>query len=448
MDDPHSTMTGFEPWAQADDVEPGSDEVASEPLSLQIIRFLRSCWVRRKMVLGILAAGILLSLLYALRLPNVYTSTTTLMPPDNTSPNAGLMGLLSSAGPAAAVGGAALGIRTPSSIFVGILESRRVNQSLVARFDLVHHYKTQFTEDACKALTANTDIRENIKNGIVTINVKADSPALASNIAQGYVEELDSIVTHNSTSAARRERMFLEARLKEIKQDLDDSAMALSQFSTKNKTIDIPSQGKAMVDSGLKLQDQMAVARSELAALRQSYSEDNVRIRAAKARIAELQQQMDKLIGSTGESRPDASDSAYPSVSELPALGLTYYDLERKMRVEEVLWEALTKQYEAARVQEAKEIPTVRVLDAANVPERKSSPHRTMIIIYGFLLALIAAFIAVLTSSAWEKMDARDERKKLVMEVAGVMLNAQQRLWSWPGMSWVHKRLTGSERHR
>jgi capsular polysaccharide biosynthesis protein len=112
--------------------------------------------------------------------------------------------------------------------------------------------------------------------------------------------------------------------------------------------------------------------------------------------------------------------------------------------VEEVLWVALTKQYEAAKVQEAKEIPTVRVLDAANVPQRKSSPHISVIMILGTLLALSAAFIAVLTVSVWERTDARDERKKLVIELAGAVLNPQRRFWRLPGMGWVHTRLTGT----
>jgi capsule polysaccharide export protein KpsE/RkpR len=248
---------------------------------------------------------------------------------------------------------------------------------LVKQFDLVHHYKKLLVQDACKQLAADTIIKDDTKSGIITISVKADSSMLASKIAQGYVTELDRVVTQNSTSAARRERIFLEGRLKEITRDMDDSAKALSQFSTKNRTIDIPSQGKAMVESGLKLQDQLVAARSELAGLRQSYSDDNVRVRAARARIAELERQIDKMMGSTAETRSAASNSAYPSVSELPALGLTYSDLARKTRVEEVLWEALTKQYEAAKVQEAKEIPTVRVLDVADVPERKSSPIRS-----------------------------------------------------------------------
>jgi uncharacterized protein involved in exopolysaccharide biosynthesis len=268
---------------------------------------------------------------------------------------------------------------------------------------------------------------------------------LASNIARGYVTELDRVVTNNSTSAARRERIFLEGRLKEIKSDLDDSSKALSQFSAKNRTLDIPSQGKAMMESGLKLQDQMVVARSELAGLRQSYSEDNVRVRAAQARVSELQRQMDKIMGIPEESTPNVNDSAYPSVSELPALGLTYSDLERKVRVEEVLWDALTRQYESARVQEAKEIPTVRVLDVANVPQRKSSPTRSRIVLLGAFLSLVVAFVVVRAASVWEEMGAQDEHKKLAREI--IAAGSIPLLWFWhiTGMNWVQKRLRKSE---
>jgi capsule polysaccharide export protein KpsE/RkpR len=259
---------------------------------------------------------------------------------------------------------------------------------------------------------------------------------LASNMAQAYVEELDRVVTSNSTSAARRERIFLEERLKEIKQDLDNSARALSQFSTKSRTIDMPSQAKAMVDTGLKLQDELATARSDLAGLRQVYTEDNFRVRTASARVDELQRQMDRITGvsQVGGSRVDTSDSDYPSLGALPALGLTYADLNRKVLVEESLWEALTKQYEAAKVQEAKEIPTVRILDAANVPQRKSSPVRRNILFLGVMLSLFAACIAVIALSAWENMDAQDERKKLLTEIVNTTLNSQKWLRRLSGM--------------
>ena len=426
MDDPQSATRGLEPWTQANDVESASDEEIGEALSLRITRLLRLFWVRRKTVLCILAAGILLSFLYAISRPTMYTSTTTLMSPDNSSSSPNLMSLLSSAGPAAGMGSAALGMKTPGAIFIGILGSRSVQEGMVARFDLVHYYNAKYIEDACKQLAAATAIHEDPKNGIITISITPTDPVFASKIAQGYVEELDHVVTRNSTSAARRERIFLEARLKEIKQDLDDSAKALSQFSTKNKTFDLAVQGKAMVDSGTRIQDQMIIARSELAALQQTYSEDNIRVRAARARIAELQSQMGNVLGATEGDKNDVSGSSYPSIRELPALGVTYSDLARRVRVEEALWEALTRQYETARVQEEREIPTVRVLDAANVPQHKSSPIRRQIVIIGAMLSLLVACIYVLAASFWQGMDELDERKKLVTEIVSSTLNPEK----------------------
>jgi uncharacterized protein involved in exopolysaccharide biosynthesis len=416
--------------AEANDVQSTSDEEVGEALSLRIIRFLRLCWVSRRIFFGILATGILVSLLYALLLPNVYTSTTTLMPPDSVSSNSNLMGLLSSVGPIASAGSAALGIKTPGAVFVGIMGSQTVKESLVKQFDLVHHYKMRFIEDACKQLAADTGIQEDFKSGIITISVKSDNSVLASNLAQGYIAELDRVVTHNSTSAARRERIFLEGRLKEIKQDLDDSSIALSQFSTKNRTISMPSQAMAMVDAGLKMQADLVTVRSELAALQQTYSDDNIRVRAARARVEELQRQMNKISGlnQASSSSANTNESDYPSVGKLPALGLTYSDLDRKVLVEEALWEALTKQYEAAKVQEAKEIPTVRVLDEANVPQRKSSAKRSVIVVLGAMLSLFVACIAVITASVWDDMDDQDERKILVRAIINTTRNPRPRL--------------------
>ncbi len=442
MDDPQSATRSLEPWAQGNDVESARDEEMGEALSLRITQLLRLLWERRKTVFRILAAGILLSFIYAISRHNMYTSTTTLMAPDNSSsPSSNLLSLLSSAGPAASMGSAALGVKTPGATFIGILGSRSVQESMVARFDLVHYYKKKYIDDACKQLAAATAIHEEPKSGIITISVTANDPVLASKIAQGYVEELDRVVTHNSTSAARRERIFLEDRLKEIKQDLDDSAKALSQFSAKNKTFDLAIQGKAMVDSGAKIQEQMVYARSELAALQQIYSEDNVRVRIAHARIAELQSQMGSVMGSKDGDKNDESGSSYPSISELPALGVTYSDLARRVHVEEALWEVLTRQYETARVQEAKEIPTVRILDAANVPQHKTSPIRSVIMIFGTMLSFVAACIIVLADSFWRGMDELDERKKLVTDIVRTTRNFLQGFWRLPGMNWVHRRV-------
>jgi capsule polysaccharide export protein KpsE/RkpR len=264
---------------------------------------------------------------------------------------------------------------------------------------------------------------------VISISVSATDPALAAKLTNGYVEELNRVVTDDSTSAARRERIFLEGRVKDVKQDLDDSSKALSQFSAKNMTIDISSQEKSMVESGLKLQGELSEGRSQLAALRQTYSEDNHLVKAMEARNAELQREIDAMGGKPKNkgSTAGANGSAYPTAGELPALGLTYYDLERKVRVDEAVWEELTKEYEMAKVEEARQVPSVGVLDAANIPQRKTSPVRRNIVAVGTSLSFLFAIILVLALDHWEQMDPLTEPKKMVMEVFDSMMRFRPR---------------------
>jgi uncharacterized protein involved in exopolysaccharide biosynthesis len=438
MDDSQSATPASELSAQTDEVEAADAEEAGEALSSKIARFLRTCWVRRWMVIGILVAGILVSLLYAFHLPAVYTSTTTLMPPDSTSPDFSIMDALSS-NPATRLGSEELGLYS-------ILGSRNVQDGLINRFDLAHYYKTRLIEDTRKSLAADTNIVVDQKSGVITISVTARNPVLASNLARGYVEELNRVMTENSTSAARRERIFLEERVKDIKQKLDESAKELSQFSAKSGAIDMASQTRSTVEEGLRLQAELIDGRSQLAALRQTYSEDNLKVRALEAHNAELQQQLNKMGGLPQGSGADTdtTKSPYPTADELPTLGLTYYDLEREMRVEEALWEALTKQYEAAKVEEAEELPTVRVLDVAEIPGRKSGPSRQMIVESGALFSLVVALIAVLVGMIWEAMDPQDEPMRGLTEIIEGALNSRRWYWKLPGMGWIRGCLKGS----
>jgi uncharacterized protein involved in exopolysaccharide biosynthesis len=315
-----------------------------------------------------------------------------------------------------------------------------MKESLVERFDLKNYYEERLLEDACKDLDGDTHILENPKNGQISITVLAKSPVLASKIAQGYVDELDHLVELDSTSEARRERIFLEGRLKELKQDLDDSSKALSQFATENTALDVASQGKAMIDSSLRLQAELASARSAEAGLQQEYSEDNVRVRAANARIEELQRQLNIINGQSGKGalRADIDQSGLPSISALPSLGVNYEDLARRVKVDEAVWENLTKQYEMAKVQEAKEIPVVRVLDRANIPERRTSPVRRAIVMSGAMLSFLIACISVNVAFYWETMDVEDERKKLVLDAVHVAVKFRERVKGWPGVRWVY----------
>src|SRR5262249_20425746 len=148
----------------------------------------------------------------------------------------------------------------------------------------------------------------------ISITVSDHDPKRAAALAQSYVEELNQLVAELSTSAAHRERVFLEGRLKAVKQDLDDASKEFSQFASKNTTIDIKEQGRAMVEAAARLNGEMIAAESQLKGLEQIYTPSNVRVRAVQARISELQRQLDKLGKGVGKSDLSASsESLYPS---------------------------------------------------------------------------------------------------------------------------------------
>lgn len=387
---------------------PSSSMSDREGFSLQdtFLEVWANRWfVTKAALVGLVVAGIL-----AFLLPPSYESTTRLMPPDNQS--ASTLALLAGAAGDKLSGLAsdALGLKSTGGLFIGILQSRTVQDRLVSRFDLRRVYGVSSWKDARERLENNTGISEDRKSGIITITTQARSPQLAASLAQGYVEELDHLTADVSTSAARRERIFIEQRLQAVKQDLDAASKDLSSFSSKNTTIDISAQGKAMVDAAARLQGELIASEGELSSLRQIYTDNNVRVRELKARVEELNRQLSNLRGTNASlEQKDAapSDSSpFPSIRELPVLGVTYADYYRRLKIQESVYEILTKQYELAKIQEAKEIPTVKILDVANIPERKSGPQRTRLVFLGTCFGGFLAIGYVLVLNRWQTIDS------------------------------------------
>jgi len=407
---------------------PGAEEVLPAEVDTNAAheRFaarLRLLWEQRRFLLRVAGLGLVTATLVAFLIAKHYESTARLMPPDSQSSSnmALLAGLAARTGSGIGMfAGDLLGLKSTGALFVGILRSRTVQDRLVERFDLRKVYGTRLWESARKELAENTSILEDRKSGIITVTVTDRSPQRAAAIAQAYVEELNRLVAELTTSAAHRERVFLEERLKAVKQDLDAAAKEFSEFASKNTAIDIKEQGRAMVEAAATLQGQLIAAQSELEGLKQIYTDNNVRVRAVRARTAELQKQLEKLHGKDAGSNVAASqggDSLYPSIRKLPLLGVAYADLYRRTKIQETVFELLTQQYELAKVQEAKETPSVKVLDAANLPEAKSFPPRLLIMILGTALSFALAAVWVLGSARWEETDPQDPRKVFAQEV-------------------------------
>lgn len=172
-----------------------------------------------------------------------------------------------------------------------------------------------------------------------------------------------------------------------------------------------------MVEAVAVLQGQLIAAQSELEGLRQVYADNNVRVRSVEARVAELQGQLNRLGGEDGTTSDGRHADSLPSIRKLPLLGVPYADLYRRTRVQEAVFETLTQEYEIAKVQEAKEIPTVKVLDPPNVPDKKSFPPHLLIIFVGTLLGFSGGVSWVLGTAVWRHTDSADPRKVFAREV-------------------------------
>lgn len=321
-------------------------------------------------------------------------------------------------------------MKSSGALFVDILGSRTVEDRLIERFDLRKVYGVRYMEDARKTLFGFTSISEDRKSGVLTITVTDSDPRRASEMARAYVEELDRLVAQVSTSSARRERIFIEQRLQAVKQDLDEASRQFSEYASKNTTIDITNQGKATLDAAARLEGELIAAQSELQGLEQIYTKSNVRVRALQARVDELRNQLHKIGGETSDSGSPQSSSTqeFPSVRQLPLLGVRWADLYRQTKIRETVYELLNQQYELAKIQEAKEIPVVKVLDAPAVPERRSSPKRRIIVILGMLLAFVGGVVWILGTATWEHMDAQDSRKRLGQEIVATCRERWSRL--------------------
>jgi len=386
------------------------------------IASLGRLWERRRLLAKFMAWGAATAALLAVLIPSRYASVTRLMPPDSLE-GQGMAMLSALAGRAGgtlgAIGGDLLGIKTSGELFAGVLLSRTVEDELIRKFDLRRMYGEKRWTDARKELTRQTDISIDRKSGILTIEVTDHDPKRATALAQEYVAQLNGVVTQLNTSSAHRERVFLEERLKQVKVELESAEKDFSQFASKNAALDIKEQGKAMVTAAAALEGETIAAQTELQGLRQIYTDNNIRVRTTQARIDELRRQLQKLGGKPDEmSQLDSTQNEiHPSIRRLPLLGVTYADLYRHTKVEEVVFETLTQQYELAKVQEAKEVPSVKVLDPADVPEKKVFPPRTLIVLLGMLLALAAGVSWVTVTDRWQKIDPEDPGKLLVLNV-------------------------------
>jgi capsule polysaccharide export protein KpsE/RkpR len=395
----------------------------------RLVTRLTLLWDRRRVLFRCAAIGFVALAIISFLIPVRFTSTTQLMPPDQAGQGmaSALAALGKSGGDMAGIGAELFGLKTSGDLFVGVLHSRTVADELINKFDLRKVYGNSRYEDARKNLESHTEVSSDRKSGIITLQVSDKSPDRAAAMGREYVEALNRIVITLNTSSAHKERVFLEERLNEVQAGLEEAEQDFGQFASKNTAIDVKEQGKAMMGAAAELEGQLIAAQTELEGLRQIYTSNNVRVRSVQARIDEYRRQLQKLGGRAPDGTEDTSSqntepagpdqNLYPSIRQLPILGVKWADLYRRMRVQETVFETLTKQYEMAKVEEARETPSVKVLDMADVPERKSFPPRTFLVMMGTGFVVIFASLWVLAQARWQEIDPGDPGKLLLQQI-------------------------------
>jgi uncharacterized protein involved in exopolysaccharide biosynthesis len=403
-------------------------ELTAIPRPANWVAHMTLLWQRRVFLGRVTVIALVLGLVIAFTIPKEYKSTARIMPPDQQGSGALMLAALTSRGGLGTLGGLAGGLlssHTTTALFVDLLHSATVSGHLIERFQLQHVYHKRYVVDTAKALGRRTTVSDDKKSGVITISVEDTDRVRARDLAQAYLDELNALVTKTSTSTAHRERIFIERRLNSVEKDLEEAQLRLSEFASRNSTINIGDQTRAMVDAAARVQAEILVEQSGLNALRQIYGDGNVRVRETEARISSLQHELGKMSGSSDPLAPGIASGStgigdtqlYPPLRQLPRLAVPYADLYRHVKVQETVYELLTQQYEMAHIEEAKDVPVVSVIDPPGIPEKKSSPPRLLLAFCLTAVSFVVASAALLMADHWRKIDPRDPRKVLAEDV-------------------------------
>jgi uncharacterized protein involved in exopolysaccharide biosynthesis len=358
----------------------------------------------KRIVLGApLATGVVAAIV-SLLIPNVYTGTTRILPPQQSASAAtALLNQLGGAlGGLAGLAGGALGVRSPNDLYVGMLKSRTVADNLITRFELAKLYDEDRLSDTRKRLEKETIIAVG-RDGIITVEVDDRDPKRAADLANAYVDELKKLTKVLAVTEASQRRLFFEQQLIQAKDNLTAAEIAARQGLQKGGLAQVDAQGRSMIEVTARLRAQISAKEVQLGAMRTFAAEGNPELQRTQQELEALRRELARIEGSSPIAtigKGEASGNA----------GLDNLGRLRDVKYYEFLYELLAKQYEIARIDEAKDPAIVQVMDRAIEPDRKSKPRRSLIVLLSTLVALFAGIVAAFVSEAMSKVRSDPEQ--------------------------------------
>jgi tyrosine-protein kinase Etk/Wzc len=350
------------------------DGVAFRELS----SLLASRW---KFILSIALCGGILAALIALQRPNTYTASSLVIPPSRPQSLSSMM--MGQLGGVAGALAPSLGLKDPADMYIGILRSRTVNDEMIDQFGLLKVYSAKTREDARRRLTGRTAIVSG-RDSMIRISVEDRSPQRAAELANAYVAELNKQNTRLAITESSQRRLFFEHEVEAEKNALADAERHLKETQQNTGVVEVTGQARVVMDYSVKLRAEMAMQQVQIHRLEMGATAANPEVARAQAQLSALRTELSKV--ETADGRPQSGNPLVP-VANMPQAGLEYLRALREVKYHDSLFEVLAKQYEAARIDEAKEAPAIQVVDVAVAPEKKSGPNRTQMVLIGAFLA-------------------------------------------------------------
>ena len=343
---------------------------------------------RKSVVLWMTLGAGIASAIVSLFLPQIYTATTRVMPPQQSQSIASSM--LGQLGPLAGAAGRDLGLRNPSDLYIALLRSRTVGDALIEEFSLSSVYKTKRHLDAERQLENATEISAG-KEGVISVSVSDRDAQRSADLANAYVLEMQKLTQNLAITEAGRRRLFFEQEVLKAARDLGDAELMLKKTQESTGIIQLDNQAKAVIESLSALQAQVASKEAQVQSMSTFATPENPELVRAQHELSALRSEL---------SRVSVGQSGNMPFSKVPEAGLTYIRAVRDVKYRESLLELLTKQYEIARIDEGKDALVIQVLDKAQRPEARSWPHRSIIVLSVTLLAFFASIVCAFVFEA------------------------------------------------
>ena len=365
-----------------------SDDEDDEPL-VSLTDLLTWLGESKRLIATVTVAAALVALVVALLLTPIFTARTTMLAPGSQQ-QSGSASALAALG---ALGGLAGGLapKSPDELYVALLKSDSVVRALDSRFDLKKHYDVESFEALRKTVPKYVRVASDKKSGVISVEVDDEAPKFAADLANAHREEVTKLLERLAVSEAQLRRVFFEKQLNETKEKLVKAEQTLQLVQEKSGMIVLDKQAEALIGSA-----------AQLKVLRTSATEQNPDVMRLNSELGALRAQLARMESS--KEAPNGSAIDLP-VGRIPEAAMDYVRARRELKIQETLLESMIRQYEIAKLDEAKEGPGLQLVDLALPPDHKSKPSRALIVLASALLALLlaSAFVVVRRYAAYTR---------------------------------------------